>query len=85
MTGYEPQAALEASADILMSIHQLQLDMNGSPIPVTVSAGLASFYPGEAPEAVLEHAEHALAEAKSAGGGTVQLHQPDDELHALSL
>ena len=84
LTGYEPQAALEACADMLMSIHHCQLDLSGPSPDVSVSAGLAPFYPGENPQTVLAHAEQALAEAKTNGGSRVHLHQTDDDLYALS-
>ena len=67
LPGADLQAALNLADRLRLNIAEAGFDNDGVRIPVTISCGLASFEPGDSPQAVFDRADRALYRAKQAG------------------
>jgi diguanylate cyclase (GGDEF)-like protein len=67
------QTARDVAERIRAGLHALEVNIDGSVVPVTVSLGVAALRPGdEAPEDVLKRADRALYAAKRQGRDRVE-------------
>ncbi|HRD65779.1 MAG TPA: GGDEF domain-containing protein [Candidatus Competibacter sp.] len=67
LPGADLQAALNLADRLRLNIAEAGFDNDGVRTPVTISCGLASFEPGDSPQAVFDRADRALYRAKQAG------------------
>lgn len=73
LPGADGEAALSIAEDIRRAIEFSNFTSDNKPVPMTISAGIASFETGDDPETVFSRADNALYEAKRLGRNRCQL------------
>lgn len=72
MPGTTSQGARKLGERLIQVLKEAPLDLGGNPVPVSLSAGIADFpHHADGAERLIERADRALFQAKSAGKGQV--------------
>lgn len=74
LSGAAGHEALAVAEGIRQEIQALGFHFRGDRVPITISAGIATFAEGDTPESVFDSADRALYEAKNSGRNRCVLH-----------
>ncbi|MDR0355618.1 MAG: diguanylate cyclase [Deltaproteobacteria bacterium] len=80
--GLDLDEAYDIAENIRRKVQETEITIRGTNLPVTISAGVSLYMPGDDEKSFISRADKALYQAKAAGRNMVKIYRPDSDAEA---